>query len=100
MVNSHRRNTHYKGYLRDIFVVVVLLLGMGGLGRERAYGTSGFTLTLPVSRWRLTATRATVGLAESTVIAFLPAILLPLLSPLVNETYPWSQAFHFAVLWT
>jgi len=89
----------YKGYLRDIFVIVVLLLGMGGLGRERAYGTSGFTLTLPVSRWRLTATRAAVGLAESTVIAFLPAILLPLLSPLVNETYPWSQTLHFAVLW-
>ena len=89
----------YKGYLRDIFVVVVLLLGMGGLARERDYGTSGFTLTLPVSRWRLTATRAAVGLAESTIIAFLPAILLPLLSPLVNETYPWSQALHFAVLW-
>jgi ABC-type transport system involved in multi-copper enzyme maturation permease subunit len=89
----------YKGYLRDIFVVVVLLLGMGGIARERAYGTSGFTLTLPVGRWRLTATRAAVGLAESTIIAFLPAILLPLLSPLVNETYPWSQALHFAVLW-
>jgi hypothetical protein len=29
----------YKGYLRDIFVVVVLLLAMGGLARERAYGT-------------------------------------------------------------
>ncbi|MBV8895807.1 MAG: hypothetical protein JO051_04795 [Acidobacteriaceae bacterium] len=90
----------YKGYLRDIFVVVVLLLGMGGLGRERAYGTSGFTLTLPVSRWQLTATRAAVGLAESIVIAFLPAILLPLLSPLVHEIYPWSQSLHFAVLWT
>ena len=90
----------YKGYLRDIFVVVVLLLGMGGLGRERAYGTSGFTLTLPVSRGQLTATRAAVGLAESIVIAFLPAILLPLLSLLVHETYPWSQSLHFAVLWT
>ena len=90
----------YKGYLRDIFVIVVLLLGMGGLGRERAYGTSGFTLALPVSRWRFTTTRAAVGLSQSTVIAFLPAILLPLLSPLVHETYPWSQSLHFAVLWT
>lgn len=89
----------YKGYLRDIFVIVVLLLGMGGIARERAYGTAGFTLTLPVSRRRLTTTRAVVGLAESTILAFLPATLLPLLSPLVNESYPWSQAFHFAVLW-
>jgi ABC-2 type transport system permease protein len=89
----------YKGYVRDIFVVVVLLLGMGGIVRERAYGTSGFTLTLPVGRWRLSMTRASVGLAESAILAFLPAILLPLLSPLVNETYPWSQALRFAVLW-
>ncbi len=89
----------YKGYLRDVFVVSVLLLGMGGLGRERAYGTSAFTLALPVSRWRLTATRAVVGFAESTVVAFLPATLLPLLSPLVNETWSWSQAVHFGVLW-
>ena len=65
----------YKGYLRDIFVVLVQLLGMGGLGRERAYGTSGFTVTLPVSRWRLVTTRAAIGIAESTVIAFLPATL-------------------------
>lgn len=89
----------YKGYLRDIFVVVVLLLGMGGLGRERAYGTAGFTLTLPVSRWRHIATRAAIGLVESTVIALLPAALLPLLSPVVNESYSWSLALHFAVLW-
>lgn len=89
----------YKGYLRDIFDIVVLLLGMGGLGRERACGTSGFTLALPVGRWRLTATRAAVGLAESTILAFLPAALLPLPSPLVNETYPWSLALHFAILW-
>ncbi len=92
--------TIYKGYLRDIFVVVALLFGMGGLARERAYGTSGFTLTLPVSRWRLTGARAAVGVAESTIMAFLPAILLPLLSPLVNEVYPWPQALHFGLLWS
>jgi ABC-type transport system involved in multi-copper enzyme maturation permease subunit len=89
----------YKGYLRNIFVVLVLLLGMGGLERERGYGTAGFTLALPVSRWRLVATRAAVGIAESTFVAFLPAALLPLLSPLVNETYSWPQALHFGILW-
>jgi ABC-2 type transport system permease protein len=89
----------YKGYLRDIFVVVVLLLGMGGLGRERAYGTSGFTLALPVSRWRLIGARATVGLAETTIVSFLPAASIPALSLIVNETYAWSRSIHFALLW-
>lgn len=89
----------YRGYLRNIFVVLIVLLGVGGLERERAYGTSGFTLGLPVSRWRLVATRAAVGVAESTIIAFVPAILLPLLSPLIHETYPWSQSLGFGVLW-
>jgi hypothetical protein len=52
--------------LRDLYLVLVLTLGLGGLLPERARGTSGFTLALPVSRFRLVATRAMVGLAELT----------------------------------
>ncbi len=43
----------YKGYLRELFVLLTLLLGIGGLLRERDYGTASFTLALPVSRLRL-----------------------------------------------
>ena len=33
------------------------------------------------------------------MIAFVPATLLPLLSPLINETYHWSQSLRYGVLW-
>lgn len=38
-----------------------LLLGLGGLQRERANGTALFTLSLPVGRAKLVAVRAGVG---------------------------------------
>jgi len=90
----------YKGYLRELFVLLALLLGVGGLLRERDYGTAPFTLALPVSRWRLIVVRAAVGIFEVTILSFLPAVVLPTLSPLVGEVYPWSQAWQFGLLWS
>lgn len=89
----------YKGYLRELFMFLVIFLGIGGLTRERDYRTTGFTLALPVSRWRLLATRTVVGLVQVAVLASLPAIALPALSPLMGEAYPSSQAWTFALLW-
>jgi ABC-type transport system involved in multi-copper enzyme maturation permease subunit len=90
----------FKGHLRDIFVLLALLLGMGGLERERSYGTAGFTLTLPIARWRLTAVRGLAGMMETALLAFLPAVIVPLLSPLAGQTYPWFTALRFGMLWT
>jgi ABC-2 type transport system permease protein len=90
----------YKGYLREMFVLLALLLGVGGLLRERAYGTAGFTLALPVGRGRLVVSRAAVGLAEVAVLSFLPALVIPALSPFVQQSYPWFQAIQFSLLWT
>lgn len=90
----------FKGQLRDIYVVLALLLGMGGLGREQAHGTAEYTLALPVSRWHLIAVRGLAGVIEVTVMSFLPASLVPALSPFVHEFYSWGQALPFAVLWT
>lgn len=89
----------FQGQLRQIYVVLALLLAMGGLDRERAYRTAGYTLALPVSRWRLVAARGLAGVIETTVLSFLPAILVPALSPLIQESYPWKQALHFGILW-
>src|SRR3954470_13033078 len=58
----------FKGQLRDIYVVLALLLGLGGLDRERGHGTTGYTLALPVSRWRLIAARGITGIIETTVL--------------------------------
>lgn len=90
----------FQGQLRQIYVILALLLGLGGLDRERATRTAGFTLALPVSRWRLVAARGLAGVMETTVLSFLPAVLVPALSPLVHESYPWGQALEFGVLWT
>jgi ABC-type transport system involved in multi-copper enzyme maturation permease subunit len=89
----------YKGYLRELYVLLALLLGVGGLLRERGFGTAGFTLTLPVSRLRIVSARAAVGLAQVAVLSLLPAFAIPALSPFVGEIYPWPQALQFALLW-
>ncbi|HUB88294.1 MAG TPA: hypothetical protein VMA74_01050 [Dyella sp.] len=89
----------YKANVLDLFVLLVIVLGLGGLLQERAQGTAGFTLSLPVSRWRLTAVRAAMGCLQVAILALLPALLIPLLSPVVGETYSFAPAFQFSVLW-
>ena len=92
------RNT-YKGYLRELFMILTILLGLGGLAPERDHRTVGFTLALPVSRWRLLVTRVLVGFAEVILLATVPAVVLPILSPLVGQAYPSAQAWSFTILW-
>jgi ABC-2 type transport system permease protein len=85
--------------LRDLYIMLALTLGLGGLLQERAHGTAGFTLALPVSRTRLIASRAAIGLAELIVLAFVPASVIPAASRLAGEVYPFAQALRFGVLW-
>jgi hypothetical protein len=89
----------YKGYLRELFLFITIFMGLGGLTRERDLRTVGFTLALPVSRIRLVGTRAVMGVIEVVLLATVPALLLPALSPLVHQAYPTSQAWGFAMLW-
>ena len=90
----------YKGYVRDFFTIIVIVLGGGSLLQERAHGTAGFTLALPVSRIRLIVTRAVVGLAEVALLALAPAVVVCGFSPLMGEHYPVAQALQFSLLWT
>ena len=91
---------NYAGILRNIFVVLTLLLGLGGLLRERASGTAPFTLALPVRRACFIAARAIVGFGQITVLALLPALLIPAFSRWSHHSYPSvAQALHFSVLW-
>ncbi len=90
----------YKGYLREMFVLLALLLGVGGLLRERDAGTSSFTLALPVSRLSLVLVRAATGFAEVAVLSTIPAPVLPPISALTGQYYPAQQAWQFALLWT
>lgn len=77
----------------------MIFLGLGGLQRERANRTAGFTLGLPVSRLRVVGTQIAVGTIELAVLAALPAILIPSLSAASHRSYPFPVALHFSVLW-
>ncbi len=90
----------YNGYLRELFILLILLLGFGGLLRERAYRTAGFTLGLPVSRRQLVASRAAAGFLEVAALSFLPALVIPAASRLMHQSYSLSEALQFALLWT
>ncbi len=86
------------GFLQFLWVVSAVILGLGGLMRERAAGTSGFTLALPVSRPAHVAARALVGTTEAAVLGFVPGLLVVVLSPLAGLSYPLSQALLFGTL--
>jgi hypothetical protein len=98
----------YRGYvwsqllrdeLRQLWTVCAVLLGVGGLLSQAPRGGALFTLSLPVSRRRLLMVRAAVGLAELAVLAFVPALVLIVLSPAVGESYAAGDALvHAAAL--
>jgi ABC-type transport system involved in multi-copper enzyme maturation permease subunit len=86
------------GYLMFYWIICAVLLGLGGLVREEALGTAGFTLSLPVSRSALVASRAVVGAVEALALALIPGVLVGVLSPIAGYHYPLTQAIGFGVL--
>ncbi|HYT65285.1 MAG TPA: hypothetical protein VEL51_02615 [Vicinamibacterales bacterium] len=83
----------YRGYiwlqafrqnLAQTGTLFAVLLGTGGL----VSGTSSlFTLSLPVSRERLVGVRAATGLWEWLLLALVPSLVIPLLSPAIGQHY-------------
>lgn len=78
--------------LRQVGTLFAILLGTGGLLSQSAGGAALFTLSMPVSRRRLLATRAAAGLAELSVLAIGPSLLIPLLSPAVGKSYEAGES--------
>jgi hypothetical protein len=98
----------YRGYvwsqwfmqnMPQMWGLFAVLLGTGGLLSQASGGGTLFTLSLPASRNRLLGVRAATGLAELLVLAFVPSLLLPVLSPIVGQTYGIGDALvHSACL--
>jgi hypothetical protein len=86
------------GFLQFLWIIAAVVLGLGGLVREDATGSSGFTLALPVSRRQHILTRAAVGASEAIVLGFIPLLIVAILSPLIGQSYPLSQALMFATM--
>jgi hypothetical protein len=82
----------YGQNLTYLVVVFGALLGSGGL-LAKSGGAALFTLSLPVSRSRLIATRAAVGLAELLALAILPSLLLPVFASTIGQSYSVVDVF-------
>ena len=91
--------TIFGGATRGLLQLSCLLLGLGGLQRDRKQNTLGFTLALPVSRVRLVASRAALGLCQVLALSVLPSLILPAASHLAGEHLPLGYALRFIPLW-
>jgi ABC-2 type transport system permease protein len=87
---------HYA--LQGLWGLTALVVALGGLARERATGLALFTLGLPVSRRQLFMIRAAAAWAESIALGLASALLIPILSLFVGESYPFLQALAFGAL--
>ena len=88
----------YRDMLQKAFMVFAVLLGIGGLTREAAHGTVGFTLSLPVSRQKLLATRTVVGALEIIVLGVASAVAILLCAALTHVPYDAAHAFFHSGL--
>jgi len=86
--------------VREMFVLIVLFLGMGGLLRERVHGSAAFSLALPIPRWRFVVARGLMGILEVSALSFVPAITVLALSGTIGQSFPLTQAIEFAILWS
>jgi len=86
---------HYA--LEGLWVLAALVVALGGLAREKATGVALFSLALPVSRLKFFLIRSIVAWGESIVLGVVSALLIPVLSSLVGEVYPFSQALAFGM---
>jgi ABC-2 type transport system permease protein len=85
-------------FLVIIWVLSVVLLGMGGIIREKAIGTSSLTLALPVGRMRLLISRIGVGLLEAIALGLVPWLAVVSVMSMVRKPILVSQVTSYVVL--
>ena len=88
----------YGGHIQLFWVASCIILGLGGLVRERAQGTAQFTLVLPISRQRWMVMRAAVTATEAAILALVPVIVIPIAATLIGRSYPAWEALKFSAL--
>ena|SRR5438874_6870233 len=82
----------FRQNLTQMGTLFAVLLGSGGLIAGSSGGPAIFTLSLPVSRSRLVSVRAATGLAEFFVLAVIPSLVIPMLSPAIGQRYSVADA--------
>lgn len=81
-----------------MWILAVVLLGMGGIVREKAVGTSSLTLSLPVSRARLLGIRVGMGVLEAIFLAVAPWTTIFLVSSLARMPISITQVGFYVLL--
>ena len=84
--------------LQNLWVLLAIVLSFGGLLREHANGTVAFSLSLPVTRNRWLISRISIAFLETTVLALIPAAVVPIASVSVGQSYPIGQGFAHGLL--
>lgn len=87
---------HYA--LQGLWIIAAFILSLGGLAREKAMGMALFSLGLPVKRIHFFLIRTAIAWAESIALGIASALLIPLLSRFVGESYPFTQALEFGAV--
>jgi ABC-2 type transport system permease protein len=96
----------YRGYvwfqwvrqnLTQTWTLFALLIGSAGLVTQSGRRATAFTLTLPVSRRHLLGVHAAMGVAELLVLAVVPSLVFPLMSPAIGENYSLRTALVHAM---
>lgn len=83
-----------------LWTIFSVMLGTGGLLKERLLGTAPFLLSLPLSRRCLVAVRSTVSVFQAACLALVAYVVVPLAFPLVHQSYPMSLALRYALILT
>jgi hypothetical protein len=81
-----------------LWTILSVILGTGGLLKERLVGTAPFLLSLPTSRKRLLAVRCTVSVFQAACLALAAYAIVPLTFPLVHQSYPIGLALRYALI--
>jgi len=85
-------------FLVIMWILSVVLLGMGGIIREKAIGTSSLTLALPVGRMRLLTSRIGVGLLEAIALGIVPWLAVVGVMTIARKPVLVSQVTSYVVL--
>src|SRR4051812_1808711 len=89
----------YAEMFQKIWVILAVLLGIGGMSREAAHGTAAFTLSLPVSRLRLFSTRALMAVGELFALSLIALIAIVIGSRVMALPYPLGHGVaHLSVM--
>lgn len=87
---------------KTVFVLLAIVLGTGGLRQERALGTLGFSLALPVPRRDQILARAAVAIAGVCGLALFVTIWAPAMSAVRGaplELGELGEAARLGVIW-